>query len=115
MDKIMLLSTINLFIQRNPKIAIKFINILSARLKDTYDLSEKIALSDVKQRVVYLLVKLSERSGDKNQEWRTIKMRLTHQDIATMVGSTRETISLILSQFIICYQCYRIVTARRER
>lgn len=86
------------FIEKNPKIALKFINILSNRLKEVYSFSEKIALSDVKHRLLYLLLKLSEESGKRNKEWQTINMKLTHADIATMIGSTRETSSAILSQ-----------------
>lgn len=87
------------FVEKNPKIAIKLINILSARLKDTYDISEKIALGDVKYRILYLLLKLSEKSGKRKKEWQSIEMKLTHSDIATMVGSTRETVSGLMSQF----------------
>ncbi|TPV46758.1 Crp/Fnr family transcriptional regulator [Bacillus dicomae] len=86
------------FIERNPKIALKFINILSNRLKEVYSLSEKIALSDVKYRLIYLLLKLSEKTGRRINEWQTINMKLTHADIANMIGSTRETTSAILSQ-----------------
>lgn len=86
------------FIEKNPKIALKFINILSNRLKEVYSLSEKIALSDVKYRLLYLLLKLSEKTGKRNKEWQTINMKLTHADLANMIGSTRETTSAILSQ-----------------
>ncbi|MGE7183224.1 Crp/Fnr family transcriptional regulator [Peribacillus sp. NPDC006672] len=86
------------FLERNPKIALKFINILSNRLKEVYSLSEKIALSDVKYRLIYLLLKLSEKTGKRINEWQTINMTLTHADIANMIGSTRETTSAILSQ-----------------
>lgn len=86
------------FIAKNPQISLKLINILSSRLKDTYDLSEKIALGDVKYRVLFLLVKLSERSGKRKKEWQTIEIKLTHADIATMVGSSRETVSTIISR-----------------
>jgi CRP-like cAMP-binding protein len=86
------------FVEQKPKIALKLINILSTRLNELYNLSEKIALGDVKQRVIYLLLKLSEKTGKRKNEWQTIQLKLTHQDISTMVGSTRETISAILSQ-----------------
>jgi CRP-like cAMP-binding protein len=86
------------FIEKNPKIAIKLINILSTRLKELYSLSEKIALGDVRYRIIYLLLKLSEKTGRRKNEWQTIEMRLTHQDVANMVGSTRETTSAIMSQ-----------------
>lgn len=55
------------FIVKNPTIAIKLINILSNRLKEVYSLSEKIALSDVKYRIVYLLLKLSEKTGRRKK------------------------------------------------
>ncbi|WP_280771857.1 Crp/Fnr family transcriptional regulator [Salipaludibacillus daqingensis] len=86
------------FIEKNPKIALKLINILSSRLKELYSLSEKIALSDVKYRLLYLLLHLSEKTGKRKNEWQSINMKLTHQDLANMIGSTRETTSAILSQ-----------------
>lgn len=86
------------FIEKNPKIAIKLINILSTRLKELYSLSEKIALSDVKYRLLYLLLKLSEKTGKRRKEWQTINMKLTHADLANMIGSTRETTSAMISQ-----------------
>ncbi|MDZ5784451.1 Crp/Fnr family transcriptional regulator [Marinococcus luteus] len=88
-----------LFIERHPKIALKLINILSNRLKETYSMSEKIALSDVKYRILFLLLKLSEKEGKRHHEWQSIEMKLTHADIANMVGSTRETTSAVLSSF----------------
>ena len=86
------------FIEKNPKIALKFINILSTRLKEIYSMSEKIALGDVKYRLLYLLLKLSEKSGKRKKEWQTIDIKVTHQDIANMIGSTRETTSSLISQ-----------------
>ncbi|MEK4649579.1 MULTISPECIES: Crp/Fnr family transcriptional regulator [Exiguobacterium] len=84
-------------IEKSPKIALKLINILSERLKDLYALSEKIALTDVKYRILYLLLKLSEKSGVRKKDWQTINIKLTHADIAAMVGTTRETTSVIMS------------------
>ncbi|WP_408011361.1 helix-turn-helix domain-containing protein [Pseudalkalibacillus sp. A8] len=31
-------------------------------------------------------------------EWQTIDVKITHHDIATMIGSSRETVSSIISQ-----------------
>lgn len=85
------------FIEKNPKIALKLIDILSTRLKEVYSISEKLALSDVKNRLLYLLLMLSEKTGRRKKEWQTIEMRVTHQDLANMIGSTRETTSAIIS------------------
>ncbi|RDY72385.1 Crp/Fnr family transcriptional regulator, partial [Halobacillus trueperi] len=86
------------FIKQNPHVALKLIDILSSRLKDFYSLSEKIALSGVKHRLLYLLLMLSQKTGRRKQNWQTIEMKLTHQDLANMIGATRETTSAIMSQ-----------------
>ncbi|WP_227394666.1 Crp/Fnr family transcriptional regulator [Jeotgalibacillus aurantiacus] len=85
------------FIRSSPDVSLKLIQILSNRLKETYDLSEKIALADVRYRTLFLLLKMSEKSGKREKEWQSIQMKLTHEDIATMVGSSRESISLLMS------------------
>lgn len=86
------------FIRATPDVSLKLIQILSNRLKETYDLSEKIALGDVRYRTLFLLLKMSEKSGKREKEWQSIAMKITHEDIATMVGSSRETISLLMSK-----------------
>ncbi|RWZ55011.1 Crp/Fnr family transcriptional regulator [Halobacillus fulvus] len=86
------------FIQQNPHVALKLIDILSSRLKDLYSMSEKIALSSVKHKLLYLLLMLSQKNGRRKKNWQTIEMKLTHQDLANMIGSTRETTSAIMSQ-----------------
>ncbi|MBT2572056.1 Crp/Fnr family transcriptional regulator [Planococcus sp. ISL-110] len=86
------------FIRTTPDVSLKLIQILSNRLKETYDLSEKIALGDVRYRTLFLLLKMSEKSGTRDKEWQSINMKITHEDIATMVGSSRETISLLMSK-----------------
>jgi CRP-like cAMP-binding protein len=85
-------------IEKNPKLAVKFIEILSARLKETYEMSEHIALRSVRYRVMSLLLKLSEKFGRRKKDWQTIDIKVTHHDLATMIGATRETVSATMSQ-----------------
>lgn len=85
-------------IEKKPKLAVKFIEILSTRLKETYDMGEQIALRDVRHRVLSLLLKLSEKFGKRQNDWQTIGVKVTHNDIATMIGSTRETVSAMMAQ-----------------
>lgn len=84
--------------KKSPTLAIKFIEILSSRLREMYDMSEQIALRSVRYRVLALLLKLSERFGKRHKQWQTIDIKITHHDIATMIGSTRETVSATISQ-----------------
>lgn len=85
-------------VKAQPELSLKFISILSSRLKELSELSENIAVRDVKSRIIYLLLRLSERFGTRQKEWQTIEMKLTHHDIASMIGSTRETVSLCINE-----------------
>lgn len=61
------------------------------RIKDTHETLKSIALEKVESRIASLLIKLSEKSGEKVSEGVAITMKLTKQDIAEMVGTTVET------------------------
>ncbi|MEI5908064.1 Crp/Fnr family transcriptional regulator [Bacillus spongiae] len=86
------------FIRQNPDIAIKLITILTSKLKELYQITESIAYRDVKNRIVLLLMQLSTRFGVRSGEWQTVGVKITQHDIASMIGSTRETVSLFLGE-----------------
>ncbi|WP_141725790.1 Crp/Fnr family transcriptional regulator, partial [Staphylococcus aureus] len=77
---------------------VKFIEILSTKLKEMYETGQEIALDNVKDRIIALLIKLSSKFGQEDDEWKTINVKITHQDIATMIGSTRETVSILMGE-----------------
>jgi CRP/FNR family cyclic AMP-dependent transcriptional regulator len=81
-----------------PQIAIKFLGILVERIRSLTDVAKNLALKDVYGRVVYTLEKLAEENeaGEK-----VVRIRLTHQDIANMVGSSREMVSRIMKDLSI--------------
>jgi len=86
-------------IQRNPEAAVKIINYLSQRLRESQDNAKGFALDRAEQRVAAILVNLAERSGIQEGHGIRISVRLTHQDLADMAGLTKETTSRILSRF----------------
>lgn len=61
------------------------------RLKDSHEMIKSIALEKVESRIASLLIKLSEKAGEKTPDGVIINMKLTKQDIAEMVGTTVET------------------------
>jgi CRP-like cAMP-binding protein len=86
------------FIRQNPSIAINLITILTSKLKEMYQITESIAYKDVKYRIVLLLMQLSNRFGVRSGEWQTVEVKITQHDIASMIGSSRETVSLFLGE-----------------
>lgn len=61
------------------------------RIKGSHETLKSIALEKVESRIVSLLIKLSDKTGEKTADGVMINMKLTKQDIAEMVGTTVET------------------------
>lgn len=86
------------FMQERPPVAIKMIEILSRELKNAQELAATLALQDVRSRVLYLLMKLAEEFGPcQPGAYTRLNLRLTQQDVAHMIGATRESVSAVLA------------------
>ena len=85
-------------IEKHPNIALKLLKELTSRLRKADERIESLALLDVRGRVAGILLQLAEESGKKTPEGIVIRSRPTHQDLANMVGTTRETVTRILKQ-----------------
>jgi len=81
------------FLERNPELALHIVRKLARRVRDLTENVRSLALMDVYGRVARLLLELAE-----NREGRlVIAEHLTHKDIASRVGASREMISRIFS------------------
>jgi CRP/FNR family transcriptional regulator, cyclic AMP receptor protein len=58
-----------------------------------------LALRSVPARLAALLLRLAEEYGEPQDHGIRLSLRLTHQDVAHMVGSTRETITALINRF----------------
>ncbi|MCZ6636538.1 MAG: Crp/Fnr family transcriptional regulator [bacterium] len=86
------------FIQNSPQTAIKLLAVLAQRLRKTDRKIEGLALSDVTGRITQTLLQLAEEQGVPTPDGILIKNRPTHQDLANMSGTTRETVSRTLKR-----------------
>jgi CRP-like cAMP-binding protein len=59
---------------------------------------EGLALLDVHHRVAKTLLRMAEDGGQKSPEGILIRKRPTHQQLANMAGTTRETVTRTLKQ-----------------
>ena len=95
-------------IQKTPQIAIKLLAVLAGRLRKTDRKIEGLALSDVTGRITQTLLQLAEEQGKPTGDGILIPNRPTHQELANMSGTTRETVSRILkrleNQGYICHR-----------
>ena len=51
-----------------------------------------------RDRLVYLLLELGAKYGKPCPEGLSLGIRLSHQDMASMIGSTRETVTVLLGE-----------------
>ena len=49
-----------------------------------------------RERLIHLLLDLSEQFGDATDEGIRLRIKLSHQELASLIGSTRETVTVIL-------------------
>ena len=78
------------FVRSQPALAMKFIELLCARLRWTSDQVEEVILQDLPGRLASALIRLTERHKTA-QGGRTIAV--TQQEISEMVGMSRESIN----------------------
>ncbi len=81
-----------------PEVAVRMVRVLSERLRELEELLERVALSNVRTRLLHLLLKLAERFGTPEGRLVQVGVGLTHQDLADMVGCSRETVTLTLGE-----------------
>ena len=102
---------------REPKIATALLAELASRLRKTDRQIEGLALLDVTSRISETLLQLAGEQGVETEAGVLIKERPTHQDLANMSGTTRETVSRVLKRlesqsYIACKG--RTITILRE-
>jgi CRP/FNR family transcriptional regulator, cyclic AMP receptor protein len=76
-----------------PQVGLKVMNVLSERLCLAEDRMEDIALKDVPARLASFILQLIESEGVVTSEGPKIPTRYTHRQLATMIGSKRETVT----------------------
>lgn len=87
------------FMERHPAVALKMIAILSRELRRIQELTATLVLENVRTRVLYVLVTLAEQFTAHDAEPPAlIPVSLTHQDLAQMIGATRESVSQVLAE-----------------
>ncbi|BAZ32651.1 Crp/Fnr family transcriptional regulator [Cylindrospermum sp. NIES-4074] len=72
---------------------------LLAHIQQAQELMVIRSHKKVDTMLIKLLAWLSQKFGSEVEKGRLIDMRLTHEDLAEMIGSTRVTITRILGQF----------------
>ena len=81
------------------KLAFKFAGIVGGRRREMETKLEHLVFRDVQAKLAALLLELGGEYGVEHEDGLQIGLKITHQEMANLIGSTRETISLTLAQF----------------
>lgn len=82
----------------HPSIAVQIIRDLTRRIRLVNQQVEDLAFKDVHERVASTLNHLSKSEGRPIGAKILINLKMTHQDLANMVGSSRETVTRALNR-----------------
>ena len=80
-----------------PRVAINAISILSDFILGFMDRIQGLSTRKVNQRIAKALLRFAETTGQYNDPFMTIGLKLTRQDIAEITGTTLFTVSRTLS------------------
>ncbi len=92
-------ATLTEVIKRRPEFAMKLFSSFSERLRQSDEVIESLLHREVSTRLATLLLNLAERFGESNGSGTVLSVRLTHQELANMIASTREAVSKVMSEF----------------
>jgi CRP/FNR family transcriptional regulator, cyclic AMP receptor protein len=87
-------------LQQQPQIAMKFIQVMSTRLWQAQLWQAEVGAFDAPGRLANLLLRLANDFGQPGERGIVIDLQLTQQDLAKMIGATRETVSHSLAQLL---------------
>jgi len=85
------------FLARHPSASLLVIDLLSCRMRGLGDMLLNLSSEDVATRLVKLLTRLSLVYGVPNEAEVRLRITLTHQELADMIGTTRQTVTGILN------------------
>lgn len=104
-----------MLLMKRPKVALRMVSILTQRIRESEEMLENLAFRDVRYRLLYLLSKLVKSFGQNNpiesDSYTKLDLHLSHQELANMIGATRESVSVTLSQLV---KEGIVITGRKE-
>ena len=87
------------WLAENPQVALHLLARLAQRLRRTNEAVGDLVFSDVPGRVAKALIDLGERFGKQTDEGLFVHHDLTQEELAQLVGASRETVNKALADF----------------
>jgi CRP/FNR family cyclic AMP-dependent transcriptional regulator len=105
-------------VQREGMIGYRLTKVVAQRRREVENKIEQLIFKDVNAKLAELLLRLAAEYGIDDSRGTLVSLKITHQEMANLIGSTRETVSLTLSQFkrkgLIQTEGRKVILADRE-
>ena len=85
--------------REHPEVSLQLLARLASRLRRTNEVVGDLVFSDVPGRVAKALIDLGVKFGDKRTEGLFVNHDLTQEELAQLVGASRETVNKALADF----------------
>ncbi|MFM8192936.1 MAG: Crp/Fnr family transcriptional regulator [Actinomycetota bacterium] len=87
------------WVKEHPEVSLQLLARLASRLRRTNEVVGDLVFSDVPGRVAKALIDLGVKFGDKRNEGLFVNHDLTQEELAQLVGASRETVNKALADF----------------
>ena len=87
------------WVKEHPEVSLQLLARLASRLRRTNEVVGDLVFSDVPGRVAKALIDLGVKFGDKRTEGLFVNHDLTQEELAQLVGASRETVNKALADF----------------
>lgn len=88
------------YMATHPALSKTVIRILGEMLKQSFSIIDSLVFKDIKQRLTDFFLYEAEHNGRKGQRGVTVKLDLTTTQLAAIIGSSRQTVSTIVSAML---------------
>lgn len=106
-------------LEQRPELVLQITKLIGLRRKRVETRLRNLLFRSNRQRVAGLLMELLESYGERNGRGWAIRLPLSHQELAGLIGATRETVTITLGQLqvdgMIRVQRCKITVFEREK
>ena len=86
-------------LSRHPILGLKVAKLLGARMREAESIIHEMVCWQAPGRLALMLLKMGERCGEESKSGIMLNLQLTHEELANMVGTSRQTVTSLLNTF----------------
>jgi CRP/FNR family cyclic AMP-dependent transcriptional regulator len=84
--------------EENPHVSVGITRLIGLRRRRVERRLKYLLFRSTRERLAHLLLELAEQYGFPSDEGVKLRIKLSHQDLANIIGSTRETVTIVLGE-----------------